>query len=102
MLLSTIAHNFGFYHFRGYRLVPCGSFSTIEKLEEDPANAEADFLPMAGTTGLGRGGANGVRASTAAATSVGGSGAAVSSGGGGGLGDGGSDGNKSVVAVYEL
>lgn len=94
LLLSTIAHKFGFYHFRGYRLVPCGSFSTIEKLEEDPAaiiNAEADTLAA---TGLGRG-PNGARA----ATSVGGSGAAVS--GGGGLGDGGSDG-KSVVAVYEL
>ncbi|KAG0663905.1 autophagy protein 6 [Rhodotorula mucilaginosa] len=98
LLLSTIAHKFGFYHFRGYRLVPCGSFSTIEKLEEDPANAETD----AGAGALGRGGANGARGLTtqAAATSVGGSGAAVS-GGGGGLGDGGSDG-KSVVAVYEL
>ncbi|KWU44004.1 autophagy protein 6, partial [Rhodotorula sp. JG-1b] len=54
LLLSTIAHKFGFHHFGGYRLVPCGSFSTIEKLEEDPANAEAD-TPTATTVSYGSG-----------------------------------------------
>lgn len=110
LLLSTIATKFGFHRFRGYRLVPCGSFSTIEKLggagasdgggggggdEDSPARGGAAREP-AGPVAGGRGvsGAN-VRTTSAV-------------GGGGGGGDFGGDApgisaeGKAVVAVYEL
>ncbi|GAA5987815.1 hypothetical protein JCM10908_007226 [Rhodotorula pacifica] len=81
LLLSTIAHKFGFHHFRGYRLVPCGSFSTIEKLEEDATIAGTGGEDGEGSA-LGRDGGGGA---------VGGLGEVPESQEG-----------KGVVAVYEL
>ncbi|GAA5881413.1 hypothetical protein JCM1840_007561 [Sporobolomyces johnsonii] len=39
LLLSTIARKFGFT-FQGYRLVPCGSFSRVERTDGDRASYE--------------------------------------------------------------
>ncbi|GAA5945846.1 hypothetical protein JCM1841_001484 [Sporobolomyces salmonicolor] len=39
LLLSTIARKFGF-SFQGYRLVPCGSFSRVERTDGDRASYE--------------------------------------------------------------
>ncbi|CEQ42289.1 SPOSA6832_04077, partial [Sporobolomyces salmonicolor] len=43
LLLSTIARKFGF-SFQGYRLVPCGSFSRVERTDGDRASYELCVL----------------------------------------------------------
>ncbi|GAA5885594.1 hypothetical protein JCM3774_000106, partial [Rhodotorula dairenensis] len=90
LLLSTIATKFGFHHFRGYRLVPCGSFSTIEKLG---GGAAEDSAMTAGAEDEALGLADG-RRNASSTRRIGGAG-----GGGDALG---APEGQQVVAVYEL
>ncbi|GAA6025956.1 hypothetical protein JCM8202_004283 [Rhodotorula sphaerocarpa] len=93
LLLSTVARKFGFRHFRGYRLVPCGSFSTIEKLDEGAG---------AGGAGAGGGTVGGGHAQREAEGQREWEAYGRSEGGSAGQLDYGREDNAAVVAVYEL